>query len=204
VAPYGLLVALLLASRAAAGLSQGADGLAEAVLLSPATWLGVTALATPALVGGAARTRHAIATALERWGPVAATTLAFLLLGALMTAAGMASALAAAGAGLGRAYLALAPWVGGLGGFLTGSNAGANAMFAAPQAEAARALDYPLERLLAAQNVSASLLTMASAPRVALVIALLGPEAESGVLRPVLAADAAVLLTLGAILLSAG
>jgi lactate permease len=116
----------------------------------------------------------------------------------------MASALAAAGAGLGRGYLALAPWIGGLGGFLTGSNAGANAMFAAPQAEAARALDYPRLTLLAAQNVSASLLTMASAPRVALVLALLGPEAEGGVLRPVLLACGAGLVSLGAILLVAG
>lgn len=203
LAPYGLLVALLLASRTAGALLEP-EGVAGAVLLSPATWLGVTALATPALVGGASGARHAIRTALERWRPVAVTTVAFLLLGGLMTAAGMASALAGAGAGLGRGYLVLAPWIGGLGGFLTGSNAGANAMFAAPQAEAARALGYPLETLLAAQNVSASLLTMASAPRVALVVALLGLEGQGGVLRPVLLADAAVLVILGAILLSAG
>ena len=50
----------------------------------------------------------------------------------------------------------------------------------------------------------ASLLTMASAARVALVVALLGPEARGGVLRPVLAADAVVLVILGWILLAAG
>jgi lactate permease len=203
VAPYGLLLGLLLGSRVTGALA-GADGLAEALLLSPATWLGVTALATPALMGGPRRSGRALGVALERWRPVAVTTLAFLLLGGLMTVSGMASALAASGAGLGRAYLVLAPWLGGLGGFLTGSNAGANAMFAAPQAEAARALGYPLETLLAAQNVSASLLTMASAARAALVVALLGPDARGGVLGPVLAADAVVLVMLGGILLAAG
>ena len=203
LAPYGLLLALLLLSRAAGALTD-AGGLAAALVLSPATWLGVTALATPALVGGRGRSAPAVVTALERWWPVAVTTLAFLVLGGLMTVSGMASALAAAGAALGRGYLVLAPWLGGLGGFLTGSNAGANAMFAAPQAEAARALGYPLETMLAAQNVSASLLTMASAARVALVVALLGPEARGGVLRPVLAADAVVLVILGGILLAAG
>jgi lactate permease len=204
LSPYALLVCLLLASRVAAEVAPMPEPV-TAVVLSPATWLVATCAATPALLGGAGRSGAAVRLAYRRWLPVAQTTLAFLALGALMTVSGMASALAEGGAPLGRAYLLLAPWIGGLGGFLTGSNAGANAMFAAPQAEVARALGYPLETLVAAQNVSASLLTMASAPRVALVLALMGPAVRMGdVLKPVLLADAAVLVALAAVLLVAG
>lgn len=201
LSPYAVLVGLLLAGRlGVAALGIGDSGVAG-VLLSPATAMLVTCGLVPALLGPLPRARRALRVALVRWRPVALTTLAFLALGALMTASGMAAALAAAGAELGRAYLVLAPFLGGLGGFLTGSNAGANAMFAAPQADAARALGYPVDRLVAAQNVSASLLTMASAPRVALVLALMGPEArQAKVLRPVLAADVAALVALAAVL----
>jgi lactate permease len=123
----------------------------------------------------------------------------FLVLGALMTATGMSAELAQAGASLGDAYVALVPWVGGLGGFLTGSNAGANAMFAAAQADAARALGLAPLDLVAAQNVGASLLTMASAPRVALAVGLLGAVLEPArLLRVVLAVDAVALLAIGA------
>lgn len=201
LSPYAVLVGLLLAGRlGVAALALGDSALA-AVLSSPATAMLLTCAVMPALLGPLPRARRALRVALWRWRPVALTTLAFLALGALMTASGMAAALAAAGAGLGRAYLVLAPLLGGLGGFLTGSNAGANAMFAAPQADAARALGYPVDRLVAAQNVSASLLTMASAPRVALVLALMGPEArQAKVLRPVLVADVAALLALAVVL----
>lgn len=90
-----------------------------------------------------------------------------------MTASGMSSALARAAGQLGPGYLPLAPWIGGLGGFVTGSNTGANAMSAASQAAAAHTLGYDTLTLVALQNVSASLLTMASAGRIALVVSLL-------------------------------
>jgi lactate permease len=69
-------------------------------------------------------------------------------------------------------------------------------MFAAAQAEAARGLDLPPLRLVAVQNVSASLLTMASVPRVALVAGLLGGVGTQPV-RRLLLVDAAALLVLG-------
>ena len=198
--PYALLVVLLLGSRLIAGLA-GWQGAARDVALSPALWLFVTAAGTPVLLGvPGAGVPGALSRGEARWRPVALTTLIFLALGALMTVTGMSAVLARAGARLGDAYLLLAPWIGGLGGFLTGSNAGANAMFAGAQADAARQLAYPLDRLLAIQNVSASLLTMASAPRVALAVGLLGPHAGvGGVLRAVLGIDVAVLAVLGAV-----
>ena len=182
--PYAVLVALLLLARGVVAVVQGEPAGAGAVVVSPALALLATCALTPWL---------------PRWWPVAATTVVFLVLGALMTVTGMSAELAQAGASLGDAYVALVPWVGGLGGFLTGSNAGANAMFAAAQADAARALGLAPLDLVAAQNVGASLLTMASAPRVALAVGLLGAVLEPArLLRVVLAVDAVALLAIGA------
>lgn len=50
-------------------------------------------------------------------------------------------------------------------GFVTGSNSGANAMFAGLQAQTAVTLGAPALPVAASQNVSASLLTMASPAR---------------------------------------
>ena len=73
------------------------------------------------------------------------------LLGVLMAASGMAASLAHALAQTGPWYLVVAPWVAGLGGFVTGSNSGANAMLAATQAEIARALGVGLLPFMAVQ-----------------------------------------------------
>ena len=191
--PYAVLLGGLLSSRAllaAAGggtVEDGHHSWPAAVSSSPAAWLLLTCALTPLLLGRAGILAPALRGAGRRAAPVAATTALFLLLGATMTASGMSTALASGAGALGRPYLLLAPWVGGLGGLLTGSNVGANAMFAASQAAAAQALDVPLLPLLAVQNVSASLLTMASAPRVALAagLAFLPSKGLPGPLAPV-------------------
>lgn len=204
--PYGLVVAGLLATHLVTAATSGGTWW-TAVMTSPATWLLVTCALTPALLGQRAATlRPAVPQALHRWWPVALTTVLFLCLGVLMTSSGMSAALAQAAARLGPGYPALAPWVGALGGFLTGSNTGANAMFAAGQAQTAQALGYPTLNLVAFQNVSASLTTMASIPRVALAVSMARQPTEraktaSGVetgrvLRTVLAVDAMVLVVL--------
>ncbi|MHA6798001.1 L-lactate permease [Bounagaea algeriensis] len=169
--PYALLVAGLLTSSL---LVRGLAGEGPWQLLaSPATWLVLTCLCTPPLVDlrGAAL-RRAVVTGLRRWLPIASATGLFLVLGGVLTATGMSAALAEAASRLGPSYLALVPFVGGLGGFIAGSNTGANAMFAASQAQAAHALGVSGLHVLGAQNVSASLLTMASPPRVALAVSL--------------------------------
>lgn len=73
-------------------------------------------------------------------------------------------------------------------------------MFATVQAEAAARLGCPALRLVAVHNVSASLLTMASAPRVGLALSLMGPDQSAPQLyRRLLATDAAVLAVLSAV-----
>ncbi|KFI22779.1 L-lactate permease, partial [Nitrosococcus oceani] len=98
------------------------------------------------------------------------------------------------GAQLGPAYPALAPWIGALGGFLTGSNTGASAMFAASQAQAAQAIGYPVLTLVAFQNVAASLATMAAVPRVMMAcrIAQDTPPPQQAIFATGVTADASV------------
>jgi lactate permease len=200
--PYGLLLGLVAASRVlSSGLRLGET--ATLVLTSAATWLVVASVLSgiflrlpPSGMLGALRD------AAVRWWRVALTTLAFLCLGGLMVAAGMSSALAGAAVGLGHPYVVLAPLVGGVGGFLTGSNSGANAMFAAAQAQAAQRLRYPVLWMVAGQNVSASLATMASGPRIQLAMSLLGTEDRDPTLfRRVLAVDLLALAPLSVVLL---
>jgi lactate permease len=172
LAPYAFLVGGLLAGRsalAALGVGDGWWG----VLAGPAGWLLLTVALTPTLLGTREPVlRTSLRVALDRWWPVALTTLVFLALGTLLTVSGQSRALARAAAELGPGYLFLAPWIGAVGGFLTGSNAGANAMFAAGQGATAQALGYPEVRLVAVQNVSAALASGAAVARVVLAVRL--------------------------------
>lgn len=97
--------------------------------------------------------------------------------GILMAASGMAAYLARTLAGTGTAYLAAAPFVGAMGGFITGSNSGANAMFAATQAEIARSLGVDVLWFMAVHNVAAAFLLMGSPGKIEMAIRLSPAEA---------------------------
>lgn len=99
------------------------------------------------------------------------------VLGILMAASGMAAYLAGALAEAGMAYLAAAPLVGAMGGFITGSNSGANAMFAATQAEIARSLGVDVLWFMAVHNVAAAFLLMGSPGKIEMAIQLSPAEA---------------------------
>lgn len=76
------------------------------------------------------------------------------VLAMVMVDAGMATTLARGlTAVTGGAYPLIAPWIGGLGSFLTGSTTTSNALFSSLQVEAATALDLRPTVLLAAQTV---------------------------------------------------
>ncbi|MCM8750648.1 L-lactate permease [Thermomicrobiaceae bacterium CFH 74404] len=206
LAPYLALVGLLLAGRVASIAVAGWSAPLAAILSHPVLALGLTC-AGLLLVHRDGQSLPAgwIQLVLRRWVPVALTTVAFVLLGGLMVASGMAAALARLATGLGSVYLLVAPWLGGLGGFVTGSNTGSNAMFASAQAQAASALGLPLLLVVAAQNVGASLLTMASPPRISLVLALLDPtERDASIGRTVLLVDLLALLGLSLALAAVG
>ncbi|MDO4723607.1 MAG: L-lactate permease, partial [Comamonadaceae bacterium] len=116
---------------------------------------------------------------LRSWVLVAAVALCYILLGLVMALSGMAARLAQALAGLGSGYALAAPFVGALGGFVTGSNTGANAMLADTQARIALQMGLPLLPFMAAHNVSAALLLMASPAKVEMAVQLCPPQAAS-------------------------
>lgn len=135
----------------------------------------------------------------RQWWPVALSTVAFVSMSNVMSSSGMTATLAtAAVVGLGGYYLWLSPFIAGLGGFLTGSNTGANAMFIRMQTEAAHLIGIPQLLIASVQNTAASLMTMASPSRVLLAVTVANAtKHESQVLRNML------VISLGSILLVA-
>lgn len=174
------------------------------VLDLPAAWHGLASPGLWLLVAAAFFTRGrparpSLAKVWRSWLQVAPVTALFIVLGVLMAVSGMAAQLAQALAGSGPLYLLAAPFVGALGGFVTGSNTGANAMFAATQAEIARALGAPLLPFMAVHNVSASLLLMASPGKVEMAVQLLaqGAAQRRWVQQSVLMLDLAAVALMG-------
>ncbi len=176
--PYGILiVGLLVSSLLARMLPLGLFG---RILASPALWLLVTgALAFTLLRVERSRVAGLVKSSRKRGVPVAFTTTLFLVLGGLMTASGTSAYLALAASTMGHAYLFLIPLVGAIGGYVTGSNSGASAMFSASTTQAALVIGADPLTALAAQNVAASAALMASPPRVALALSVAAASTAS-------------------------
>lgn len=176
LAPYALLVALVLLTRAVPPLAEalgslhwrwglGQDGSGGARFggqLQPLTHPGT--LLFVALVGGALwqrvplhELRPALAGSARRLLPVSVALLAMLALARLMLHAGMVDALQqAAVQGLGQAWPLLAPALGALGSFVTGSATASNVLFTTLQVQTAEALALPAAALAAAQGFGAA------------------------------------------------
>lgn len=168
--------AILLGGVLVSGWAVHAADLSESwrYVSSPALWLFLAALW---LARGSLR-----ALPLQRtwasWIQVAPVTGLFIVLGVLMAMSGIAAFLAQTLAGVGTAYLVVAPFVAALGGFVTGSNSGANAMFASTQAEIARSLGVDVLWFMGIHNVAAAFLLMASPGKVEMAIQLASAEAS--------------------------
>ncbi len=190
--PYVVLVAGLLTSRLVPTarawledtlvLDAAAYGVRLPLLYSPAFFLLVASAAAVLLFGLTRRAvLEALAATARQWWPAAAATSAFVTLSTVMVAAGMTTRLAeAAAAATGTAFVLLSPLVGGLGGFMTGSNTAGNAMFGRFQVETARRAGLPPDVLAYANNVAAANATMASPSRVVLATAVTGRRGEEG------------------------
>ncbi|RMX08988.1 L-lactate permease [Allofranklinella schreckenbergeri] len=171
---YAIVLGGLLLGRY--GLHVGGwRGGAGAVLASPAWWLWMAIGFVLWRTGGhgwrqTARAR--LARAVQGWGNVALVAVLYIALGLVLSLSGMAARLAQALASLGGGYALLAPFVGALGGFVTGSNTGANAMLADTQARMALQIGAPLLPFMATHNVSAALLLMASPAKVEMAVRL--------------------------------
>jgi lactate permease len=212
VAPYAILTALLLISRLIVPLQQWlqaqgvltvpAIGLQFPLLYSPGFYVFLAAFTTVPLLGTGMRGfRTASIRTLRQFTPGAVAIVSFLAASQVMRASGMITVLGTAAAALGGNYSWIAPWLGAIGGWLTGSNAGGNAMFAQLQREASARAGLPLDWLMAAQNGAGSIATMVSPARTVLAATTAGIVGREGqIVRkvgpPVLAAVVVIMLLL--------
>lgn len=168
--PYGVLLALILATRLIPDLREalrevevdwslfGAFEGAVQPLYHPGTMLFLGFVAGGLIQGRSmADLADAAVAALKRLPMVALALVAMLGLARLMVHAGMIDALAEAAAGLfGPAWPMVAPWVGTLGTFVTGSATASNILFTDFQQATAQALGLPVLLLVAAQGFGAA------------------------------------------------
>ncbi|MFM2044631.1 MAG: putative L-lactate permease [Pseudomonadota bacterium] len=168
--PYLVLVGLILLTRLVPGVKEVLraveiawtlpGGFAGSVqpLYHPGTMLMAGVLIGGAMQGaGPGVLAAAAGRAARRLPMVAVALVAMLALARLMVHAGMIDALAAgAAAGLGDAWPLLAPFVGILGAFVTGSATASNILFSDFQMATAQALSLPTLPLLGAQNFGAA------------------------------------------------
>lgn len=198
-APFGILLLFLLVTRLVPPLREGLGavavlnvpeiGFSLPVLYHPGFWLVLTALVSlPLLRLGRADIAAVAGGTLRPWLVATFAVAGFLCFSQIMIASGMTLALAeAVAAATGRGYVLLLPLVGGLGGFLTASNAGSNAMFAGFQEAMSARLDLPEDVVVAAQNAAGANTTLASPGRVVLAAAVTGLAGQEGTLmRPAL------------------
>lgn len=105
----------------------------------------------------------------KQWVPVNVSMFGFVAMAQVMMYSGMTQLLAETSADkLGSIFIVLSPLIGAMGGFLTGSNTGSNAMFMKLQVQTAQLLDLSPELIANSQNASAGHITMASPSRVLL------------------------------------
>jgi lactate permease len=167
--PYVVLVGLILVTRL---VPQVRDALRQVVLewTLPGPFVGRieplyhpgTMLLAGFLFGGLLQRRSlpelggAVAAAIRRLVPVAIALFAMLAIARLMLHAGMTEALAETATRTGRVWPLLAPAVGALGAFITGSTTASNILLTDLQVAAAGELGLPLLVMVAAQGFGAA------------------------------------------------
>jgi len=199
LAPFAILLLALLATRLVeplgdllrhlAVVSAPGSRLTVPLFYNPGFWLlATTAVSLPILGLSAHRLAPLAGPAFRRWWIATLAVAGFLCFSQIMTASGMTLTLATAvAAAAGQAYVYLLAPVAGLGGFLTASNAGSNAMFAVFHATLGARLELPADWVAAVQNAAGANTTLASPGRVILAAAVTGLVGrESELMRPAL------------------
>jgi lactate permease len=99
----------------------------------------------------------------------------------IMENSGMTEALARGLAeGMGQAYPAVAPWIGALGAFMTGSNTNSNVVFGALQLRTAQILGYSAALILGAQTAGAALASVMAPTKVVVGASTAGMAGKEG------------------------
>lgn len=167
--PYGIVLALILVTRLLPGLREQLRSVEITWSLfgtfrgsmQPLYHAGTTLMLGFALGGAAqgcsvANLLEASRAALRRLAPVTLALVAMLALSRLMLHARMIHELAEGAREAGAAWPLLAPTIGVLGTFVTGSATASNILFTEFQAAAAGALALPLTTMVAAQGFGAA------------------------------------------------
>jgi lactate permease len=212
-APYLALVGFVLATRlveplraALAGVrwewSAGAFGGSVQPLYHPGTAIVVGLLAGAALQGAGWR---GLATAARRASaqmlPIAVALVAMLGLSRIMVHAEMIGVLAASAAELaGSAWPALAPLVGVMGSFVTGSATASNILLADFQAATARTLGLPALAMMGAQGFGSAVGNVVSPHNVIAGCATVGIAGREGEVMRLVALPCLVYALLGGLL----
>lgn len=216
--PYLLLIALILCTRlipplkAATGaftFSWTFEGVYSGSLLPlyhPGTLLALAFLATGLARRTAPRDLGAsIRAAAVRLSRAVVALVAMLILSRLMLHTGMIAELAQAAArAVGALWPALAPWVGALGSFVTGSATASNILFTNLQEQAVAPFGLPLALVLAAQTLGAAVGNAICPHNIIAGAAAVGAAGREGeILRRTLPVCAAILVLAGALSLLA-
>jgi lactate permease len=202
--PYAFLLALLALANGLGYLEKLLESLGP-VFVGPGLPLLISCAFAALIFGlGSRDGGAALRGTFGQWLPTAGAVLTFVLAGEVVARSGAAALLASGAAAFGGVYPAIAPVVGALGGWLTGSNAASNALFMPLQQEAAQNLAVPEALTAATQNVSGSHASLLAPQRVILAATatgLLGREGDvtRAALPPVLV-SVAILSTLDMVL----
>lgn len=166
--PYLLILALVLVTRLVAPLQASLSGLwlgwnwgsysgGIAPLYHPGSLLVLGLVLAATMTGRGTELAPAAGAALRRLAPVALALFVMLTLARLMVHGGLVAQAAEAAAQAGAFWPPLAPLVGALGTFVSGSATASNILFTEFQAATARSLDLPLALMIAAQGVGAAI-----------------------------------------------
>jgi lactate permease len=99
----------------------------------------------------------------------------------ILELAGMTDELARGmAAGVGALFPLVAPWIGALGAFMTGSNTNSNVVFAQLQLRTALLLGAPVETILAGQTAGASLASVIAPTKVVVAVSMVGLGGSEG------------------------
>jgi len=169
LSPYILILALVLVTRLVPPVQDALEGVRVGwemdgrfsgsfqPLYHPGTLLLLGLVLGSVLTGRVALLPEALGAALRRLSPVAMALLVMLALSRLMVHAGMIDLLATAASGAGTAWPFVAPLVGVLGTFITGSATASNILFTQLQTTTASSLALPPTLLVAAQGFGAAI-----------------------------------------------
>jgi lactate permease len=131
--------------------------------------------------------------------PVAVAVLAMVTIARTMTQTGMTTELAAAAVGVGAAWPIVAPAVGALGTFVTGSATASNLLFSELQFDAATRLRFPPPTVLGAQGFGAAIGNIICPHNIVAAAATVGAQRQEGqILRRTVPLAAAALTVGGA------